>query len=123
MFRYGPFIGGWPWFGLASTVIFWVAVIIGVVLLIRYLNRTGRPHTYGPARHGWPGPPPYPGAVPTPEQILAERFARGEIDEQEFRQRMATLRGTDPYQASPPQAPPPPPPPPQGSPPPPPAEP
>jgi putative membrane protein len=106
MFRYGPFIAGWPWFGLASTVIFWVAVITGVVLLIRYLNRTGRHPLYGPGWHGWPGPPPYPGAMPAPEQILAERFARGEIDEQEFRQRIAALRGTGFYQGPPPQSPP-----------------
>jgi uncharacterized membrane protein len=26
--------------------------------------------------------------------LLAERFARGEIDEQEYRQRLDTLRGT-----------------------------
>jgi putative membrane protein len=27
------------------------------------------------------------------EQVLAERFARGEIDEREYRERRATLRG------------------------------
>jgi len=32
----------------------------------------------------------------TPEQVLAERFARGEIDEGEYRQRLATLRGHKP---------------------------
>ena len=31
-------------------------------------------------------------AAATPEQILAGRFARGEIDEDEFHQRMAALR-------------------------------
>jgi putative membrane protein len=29
----------------------------------------------------------------TPEQMLAERFARGEIDEQEYHQRLDTLGG------------------------------
>ena len=38
--------------------------------------------THIPFRHG----------PVTPEQILAERFARGEIDEDEFWRRMATLR-------------------------------
>ncbi|WP_391858311.1 SHOCT domain-containing protein [Streptomyces silvisoli] len=30
--------------------------------------------------------------APSPEQLLAERFARGEIDEYEYRRRLATLR-------------------------------
>ncbi|WP_328404828.1 hypothetical protein [Nocardia sp. NBC_00403] len=29
---------------------------------------------------------------PTPEQLLAERFARGEIDQQQYCDRMHTLR-------------------------------
>ncbi|MFI0716705.1 SHOCT domain-containing protein [Streptomyces inhibens] len=33
---------------------------------------------------------------PTPEQILAERYARGEIDEEEYQRRLATLRGSPP---------------------------
>jgi Short C-terminal domain len=34
--------------------------------------------------------------VAPPEQILAERFARGEIDEDEFHQRMTVLRAEAP---------------------------
>jgi putative membrane protein len=33
---------------------------------------------------------------PFPEQLLAERFARGEIDEGEYRQCLAVLRGSGP---------------------------
>jgi putative membrane protein len=33
-------------------------------------------------------------ARPAPEQLLAERFARGEIDEEEYRRRLARLTGT-----------------------------
>jgi putative membrane protein len=51
-------------------------VITAIVLLIRYLNQTRQ------------SSPP----SPTPEQLLAERFARGEIDETEYQQRLATLR-------------------------------
>jgi putative membrane protein len=29
-----------------------------------------------------------------PEQILAQRFARGEIDEEEYRRRVAVVRGS-----------------------------
>ncbi|WP_250549451.1 SHOCT domain-containing protein [Pseudonocardia sp. H11422] len=59
-----------------STVLLWSLIILGVIALVRYLARSGRPTA----------------TRPTPEQLLAERFARGEIDEQEYHQRLATLR-------------------------------
>jgi sec-independent protein translocase protein TatB len=47
--------------------------------------------------YGAPGPYDQPGSGPvTAEQILAERFARGEIGEDEFWQRMTTLRAGRP---------------------------
>jgi len=58
--------------------------VVGVVALVRYLARGGQPT-------GTPAARP-----PTPQQILAERFARGEIDEDEYRKRMDALRTTDP---------------------------
>jgi putative membrane protein len=36
---------------------------------------------------------PRVGPGPDPPRILEERFARGEIDEDEFRRRLATLEG------------------------------
>lgn len=109
MFNYGPFIGGWPWFGLASSLLFWVVVAVGIVLLVRYLSHRGG-QARGPGGPGWhpgpfapPPPPPFPPpGMQHPEQILAERFARGEIDEQEYRSRLATLRGEAPGQGNPP---------------------
>ncbi len=55
--------------------------------------------------YGAPGPYDQPGAPPghgrvTAEQILAERFARGEIGEDEFWQRMTTLRAGGPDDTS-----------------------
>lgn len=47
---------------------------LGAYLLIRALQQPASPPTAGP------------------EQILGERFARGEIDEQEYQQRPSTLR-------------------------------
>ena len=63
-------------------IVFWAIVIIGVVAFIR--------------RSGSSTPPPGP-TVPTiasdpSEQIVRERFARGEIDDSEFRTRMAALK-------------------------------
>ncbi len=92
MYGDGNFPGGFFWPGLVSSVLFWVVVAIAIVALIRYLTRHDRPWG-GPAFRPGPPPPFPPGpAAMTPEHILAERFARGEIDEQEFRSRMAALR-------------------------------
>lgn len=80
---YWPGGGGWGW-GLMSfgMVLIWALVIIGVVIVIRYLVRADRRSVSAPS-----GPRPA-------ELILAERFARGEIDEDEYRQRLGVLRGT-----------------------------
>ncbi|KMO82625.1 hypothetical protein MAAFP003_4098 [Mycobacterium ahvazicum] len=81
---------GWGWGGMGSggwilmtvlMVLFWAAVITAVVLAIRYL--TGPRHT---GAH-----PPGPGPARA-EGLLAERFARGEIDEDEYQRRMTLLR-------------------------------
>ena len=63
-----------------NTVLFWGLIILGVIALFRYLNRGDRSTM----------------ARSTPEQVLAERFARGEIDEQEYERRLATLRRLGP---------------------------
>lgn len=71
-----------------SMLLFWALVALGVIALVRYV---GRPASHGPTS---PVPPPAaPPARPTPEQLLAERLARGEIDPDEYRARLATLRG------------------------------
>ena len=57
-----------------------VLLITLAVVLVRGLNRPA-----GPAD----------GPRPSPERLLAERFARGEIDEDEYRRRLATLTGAD----------------------------
>lgn len=80
MFWYGSGMSGWG-YGLMvlSMVVFWGLVLLGVVALIQYL-----------ARGGWP-PAAQFSPRPAPEDLLAERFARGEIDEHDFRQRLDVL--------------------------------
>ncbi|MDQ6728170.1 MAG: SHOCT domain-containing protein [Actinomycetota bacterium] len=39
------------------------------------------------------GPRPGRDDLPGPEAVLADRFARGEIDDREYHQRLDTLRG------------------------------
>lgn len=73
MWWYGPGMNGWG-YGLmtVSMVLFWALIIFGMVALIRYLGRAGQ----------------VAAARPTPQQLLDERFARGEIDEDEYRRRL-----------------------------------
>jgi putative membrane protein len=79
MWWYGNPMSGWGFaFMTINMVLFWGLIILGVIVLLRYLTRSDRPST----------------SRLTPEQVLAERFARGEIDEQEYHQRLDTLRGT-----------------------------
>lgn len=83
MVWYGHGVTGW---GLAAMsfgmVVFW-AVVIGVgILLYRTWNGSSRRDDSSTA------------ASRSPEQLLAERFARGEIDEEEYRRRLAALHDT-----------------------------
>jgi putative membrane protein len=81
MMWFGDHMSGWGYALMGiSTLLFWALVIGGVVVLVRYLARS--------EQAGAPGPVDRPSA----EQVLAERFARGEIDEDEYRRRLETLR-------------------------------
>ena len=73
----GNGMDGWG-YGLmtVSMVLFWGLVIYGVIALVRHLGRQDSPAA----------------ARPRPEQLLAERFAHGQIDEQEYRLRLDALR-------------------------------
>jgi putative membrane protein len=85
-YEYGPHMmwaWGWPGmiFGPLFMILALVIVIAAVVLLVRRLG--------GPW-HG--GMPPYQSSsMRTPLDILKERFARGEIDKQEFEERHRVL--------------------------------
>ncbi len=81
------------WWGLGlGMLLFWGVVIGGIVLLVRWAVGTRAP------QGGAAAPPPRPAdehAAPGPDahRILDERFARGEIDEEEYRHRRQVLRG------------------------------
>ncbi|CAI7977354.1 putative membrane protein [Frankia sp. Hr75.2] len=87
-------ISGWGWFAMSmGMLLFWAVLITGAVLLVRALIRSDerrRPATRSSSEPGAAHGP----VVPSPEEVLAGRFARGEIDEQEYRARLATLRDT-----------------------------
>jgi len=72
MYWFGTDIGGWGYIlMIISMAAFWGLLITGFVLLTRSDDRS----------------------EPAPEHLLAQRFARGDIDEAEYRDRLVTLRG------------------------------
>ncbi len=82
---YGPshmWGGEWGWghaiFGSLMMVLFWGGIILVIVLLVRWL---------GAGFGGQQMPPPGKTAL----DILKERFARGEIDKDEFEERKRLL--------------------------------
>ena len=83
MFWYDHNMGWWGYAGMGiGMVLFWGLLILGIVALVRYGISDRRDVPPQPLT-----PPP-----PSPEQILADRFARGEISETEYRDRLAVLR-------------------------------
>jgi putative membrane protein len=81
MMYWGNGMGGWGYVLMTvSMLLFWGLLIAGVVLLVRYLGGDRRQ-------------PPSTTAGPDPRSLLAERFARGEINEDDYRQRLKVLNG------------------------------
>lgn len=81
MFWYGDHTSSWAWVLMTfGMVAFWGLLITGIVMLARY-GGSGTPDAHMAS------------AERTPEQLLAERFARGDIDESEYTGRLAALRG------------------------------
>lgn len=76
--------GGIGILGLTSVLanlLFLGLIVLAVVLVVRSLSRPGRP-----------------AAPSSAHQILAERFARGEIDAEEYQARLRVLNGEAPPQ-------------------------
>jgi putative membrane protein len=77
-------MGGWGMILMTvSSVLFWAAVIAGVVAVVRYIGRDAQRNQ--PVMHG-----------PTPQQMLAARFARGDIDEEQYTRDLRVLSVTAP---------------------------
>lgn len=109
--HFGHGFGFAPGFGLLFVLVplFWIAV---VAIIVRLSTRRWRRARFGGPGFGGPG---FGGhgfghagwGVPQPtaaaETTLAERFAQGDIDEQEYRARLEVLRAN----MYPPQSPPP----------------
>jgi putative membrane protein len=73
----GYAMSGWGWLLMTLGMLgFWALV---AVLALALLRRPGPPDQQPP---------------PNPEEVLAERLARGELDPDEYRQRLQTLQET-----------------------------
>lgn len=69
--------GGMGW----GMLLFWALLVVAVVVLVRWLTATGSSSPDPP--HNAPGP--------SALDILAQRYARGEIDRDEFEQKRRDL--------------------------------
>ena len=70
---------GMGWFGPILMIAFWIAVIVGIVFLIRWLVLSVRPGSHGTA------------AGESALEILKKRYARGEINKEEFEEKRKDL--------------------------------
>lgn len=71
-------VDGYGWMGLGwiFMALFWVLIIVGIVALLQWLGMSGK----GASRK-------------TPLEILQERYARGEIEREEYEQKRRDLEG------------------------------
>ena len=86
--QYGPYMhdrGGWdhPWLAVIFFVLVGTAIGVGLWALLRSSHRTYPVQPYGPV--GAPSDPAL--------DVLRMRFAKGEIDAEEYATRVADLHG------------------------------
>jgi putative membrane protein len=78
----GGVFSSWGWIGIALTLLFWLALIAGLVYLVVWLVR----------RAGAQAPVVGPAAGPLSAREIAQvRYARGEIDRDEYLKLMEDL--------------------------------
>jgi putative membrane protein len=82
MWGYGTGWGWGAWLAMGiGMIVFWGLVITGSIALVRFVAASRDHH---PSSGG--------DGLSEADRLLAERFARGEIDEDEYRRRSALLR-------------------------------
>lgn len=69
---------GYGWIMPLAFVLFWVTVIVGIVLLMRWLTLTGRSGG---------------NAAESAKDILKKRYARGEIGKEEYQEKLRDIEG------------------------------
>lgn len=94
---YGYYESGMGWWMVLSTLFWLLLAGIAVWALVRFLSRHSEGSTSGSTRQGTADMPDGPSA----EEILRQRFARGEIDAATFERMQAQLQASVPTQATP----------------------
>jgi putative membrane protein len=70
--------GHWGWMGGGFFILFWVIVIVAIIFIIRWLVQQGGRHRGA-------------GHEETALDILKKRYARGEINKDEYEQKKKDL--------------------------------
>ena len=87
MWDYSDHMNGWGWaFMTVGWLFLWALIVVGIIALVRHLGRDDGDR--------------YSSAGGTAEELLGQRFARGEIDEGEYRHRLDVLRQRVPLSKS-----------------------
>ena len=72
---------GMGWFGGIVMIVFWILILVGIIFLIKWLIQSiGRDKATGSSGN-------------RSLEILKERYAKGEIDKQEFESKKKDLSG------------------------------
>ncbi len=80
--------GPWGWVGIVLNLVIFAAVLIGIIwLIVAAIRRTGSNQSQANASAQMPAAP----AGPTAKDILQARYARGEINREEYQQILADL--------------------------------
>lgn len=83
--------------GLGSGNEWWMAIMmIAVVAALAWITVTVLRHGRHDHSHMPTSSPESPSRRPTPQEILAERLAHGEIEPEEYRKRLAALQEAAP---------------------------
>lgn len=95
--HWGGFAGGAPWFVFVIPLLWFLLAVTVIVLIARRRSRWaagGYPGWHN--RMAWQANREAAAAGAQAEATVAERFAKGEIDEVEYRAKLAVLRANRP---------------------------
>ena len=73
--------GGYGWFGGIFMILFWILILVGLIYLVRWLVQSAGQHKTGGEDSD------------RALAILKERYARGEIEREEFEAKKKDLAG------------------------------
>ncbi len=68
-------LSGWGWVGLVVNLVFWVGLLVGLTLLVVRALRRAPAHAVAVS---------YASGQPTAQEILQARYARGEINREQY---------------------------------------